>query len=342
MNFSTIIGNILPLFTDIQVDLIVSEILIEYESLSWVVEDENPDYYAIFLDGKRVSLAEWSSGNPIIFELNSSFIVGTYSFECKVYDTGGLMITDTVTVDVIDITAPEFTSTPQDATFSEGGPGFTLEWRAIDQHPGNLYEIYVNSSLEFSGTSWDYNAIIEYSVFGLAKGEYNFEIVVYDSSMNNATDVVRIFIVDLTSPIITGNADVEYVVGTTGNILEWQCSDTYPRTFEIFIGSDFHSSGTWSSDVSIILNIDGLAVGEYNYTIVVMDVSGNSVSHTIKIRVIADPNADTDDTNTNTDDGDSEGIPNLQYVYFIGGGVGIVGLIAGLGFFMKNKMKKPI
>jgi hypothetical protein len=270
--------------------------------------------------------------------MNSSFTVGTYSFECKVYDTGGLMISDGVTVEIIDITAPEFTSTPQDATFSEGGPGFTLEWRAIDRHPGNLYEIYLNGSLEFSGASWDYNAIIEYTLFGLLKGEYNFEMVVYDSSMNNATDGVRIFIVDLMFPIITGDANIEYVEGTTGNILEWQCSDSYPSTYEIFMDSISQISGTWTSLESINFNVDRLTVGEYNYTIVVMDASGNSASHTITVRVIEDPNADPG----SPDDDDSEGQNNLQYLYFIGGGVGTVVLIAGLGFLLKNKMKKPI
>jgi hypothetical protein len=341
VEFFTIIGNNMPVFTQEPDDLTVSEENVLYQSLSWVVDDENPDYYEIFLDDKQVKVDEMVS-DTIIFLFNSSFTVGTYSIECKVYDTGGQMISDTVTVEVIDITAPEFSSAPQDATFSEGGPGFTLEWRVIDQHPGNLYEIYVNSSLEFSGTSWDYNAIIEYSVFGLSKGEYNFEMVVYDSSMNNATDAVRIFIVDDTSPTVDKYDDAEYIEGTTGNLVNWECSDNYPSTYEIFIDSVFHSGGTWDSDVAIILNIDGLTVGVYNYTIVVMDASGNSASNTIEVRVIADPNTDTDDTDTNTDDDDSEGIPNSQYFYIIGGGVGAAGLIVGLVFLLKNKMKNPI
>jgi hypothetical protein len=202
-------------------------------------------------------------------------------------------------VEVIDITVPVFTEAPSDATFLEGGPGFTLEWRATDQHPGNLYEIYVNNTLEFTGTSWVYNALISYSIFGLSKGDYNFKLVVYDSSMNNAADEVRINIIDVAAPSVIGYSDLEYVVGTTGNILEWSCIDNHPGSYIVYQDSTVHAGGIWSNSENITAYIDGLAVGEYNFTIVVSDDSGNMASDTVFVSVIEEDTDDSDDDGSN-------------------------------------------
>ena len=41
----------------------------------------------------------------------------------------------------------------------------------------------------------------------------------------------------------------------------------------------------WESGVDIVIDVDGLDMGTYNYTIVVFDATGNSVSDTVEVEV---------------------------------------------------------
>jgi hypothetical protein len=93
-------------------------------------------------------------------------------------------------------------------------------------------------------------------------------------------------VVDSTHPILDTPDDVEFTVGETGNTIDWLPSDSRPTSYEVFVNSVSTFSGDWNaSSEHIVVNLDGLIVGSYNYTCVVYDEGGNSAIDTVIVTV---------------------------------------------------------
>lgn len=111
---------------------------------------------------------------------------------------------------------------------------------------------------------------------------------------------------DLFSPIIDEPTDISYEEGMTGNTIEWTLGDQNPGVYEVYMNNSlFVSSTTWSNG-TVTVNIDGLTVGVYDFTIYVYDLSGNMVSDTVMVTVIDPTPTNTSppsDTTTPTDTG---------------------------------------
>ncbi len=77
----------------------------------------------------------------------------------------------------------------------------------------------------------------------------------------------------------------KYLLGSTGNTLIWKVMDDNPSKYLIYKNNTLIKSDVLVSNVTISLNIDGLPIGVYNYTIVAKDYSGFSVSSTTMVTV---------------------------------------------------------
>ena len=86
-------------------------------------------------------------------------------------------------------------------------------------------------------------------------------------------------------PYLSSETDYSYDYGTTGHLLTWNAYDEDPAIYEIYKDGELVETDTWYSGVPIIHNIDNLAVGSYNYTIVVVDEEGCSVKDTVMVTV---------------------------------------------------------
>ena len=93
---------------------------------------------------------------------------------------------------------------------------------------------------------------------------------------------------DITPPTIVPPEDVEYEYGSIGNTLMWVASDEYPYTYEIFIDGVSLESGIWESGVPITINVDGLAVGTYEFMITCYDNYDNIATDNVLVNVIED------------------------------------------------------
>ncbi|MHA1199708.1 MAG: carboxypeptidase-like regulatory domain-containing protein [Candidatus Heimdallarchaeaceae archaeon] len=91
----------------------------------------------------------------------------------------------------------------------------------------------------------------------------------------------------LYKPDISPEYDYEYDYSTTGHSLSWYAFDEDPAVYEIYLDGELISTDSWVSGTLIIIDIDGLEVGIYNYTIVVIDNEGNSASDTVIVTVNA-------------------------------------------------------
>ncbi len=118
-------------------------------------------------------------------------------------------------------------------------------------------------------------------------GSWYIHIRAQDSAGNWATDAYHVgpFYIDGTLPNIISPTAVQYVVNTTGNTITWTISDLNPGTLVLYKDGSIINTTSWMSGTPIVTNIDGLAEGIYNYTIMVTDGVGNTVSRTVLVTV---------------------------------------------------------
>ena len=94
-------------------------------------------------------------------------------------------------------------------------------------------------------------------------------------------------------PYLPAPDDITYETNTVGNILNWTVTDSsvnnpnYTVTIDGIIVSG-HISQSWISDSPIIINIDGLAIGTYEYEIKVEDGFGGHAENIVFVTVISD------------------------------------------------------
>nr|MDO8110764.1 toll/interleukin-1 receptor domain-containing protein [Candidatus Sigynarchaeota archaeon] len=88
-------------------------------------------------------------------------------------------------------------------------------------------------------------------------------------------------------PMITSPADLTFDRGTTGHVLSWTITATNVgiTSFVIYQNSAQVNSGAWTNSTPILVNLDALAVGNYNYTIIVNDGFGGIARDEVLVTV---------------------------------------------------------
>lgn len=90
---------------------------------------------------------------------------------------------------------------------------------------------------------------------------------------------------EITPPDISRPVDVSYKFGTTGNQITWVVGDINPGTYEITVDGLLYKTGTWING-TISVDIDGLAIGIYEFIIFSYDVWGYLASDTVMVTVL--------------------------------------------------------
>jgi hypothetical protein len=270
------------------------------------VGNSQSNYVISFEDVAEPNDASWSwtdvEAIEIVFDIDRSQGDDiTYIYIDEVW--GWLDVTA-----VSDTTNPDINS-PSDFTREYPSTGHTVNWTVGDVNP-NKYEIWRNDSIVESG-SWT-NGTIDYSLLNLGIGVYNFTAFVNDTTGNSATDMIWVTIQDTTDPVCDSPSDDSYQLGSTGNTITWTVTELLPDKYEVFRNDTSHASGSYINGVGIEIDIDGLSVGVYNFTIYVNDTSGNSDTDLVWITVtdvsdttnplIDSPADDTIEFGSTTDD----------------------------------------
>nr|MDO8111391.1 hypothetical protein [Candidatus Sigynarchaeota archaeon] len=114
------------------------------------------------------------------------------------------------------------------------------------------------------------------------------------------TDYGREMFIDLISEAVPrGNLsishppDITYEFGTTGHQASWLITDnnTAGTTYTIYRNWTRLETLAWTSDMPASINVDGLAVGTYNYTMIADDGLGNVVVDSVIVTVILPPDS---------------------------------------------------
>jgi hypothetical protein len=209
---------------------------------------------------------------------------GVYNFTYDIGGAPGANVTETIFVTITDATAPTLSSFPSDLTYEAGtAPPSNLTWTLTDLNPAR-YIIYRNGSHVANGT-WASGTPIDLSVAGLLGGVYKYTFIANDTFGNARSHEVFVTVTDTTAPTVTSPAPVPYEAGTTGHNLTWVPSDIHTGTYEIYRNGAQVANGTWIPGSPIVVDIDNLAVGIYNYTIVITDAFGHAIADTVLVTV---------------------------------------------------------
>jgi len=181
---SILIDTTLPLFISHPSDFSYEEGTTNNE-ITWIVGDANPLSYTVTRNGASIVSTSWD-GNSITIDIDS-LSSGVYTFNCKVYDKAGNSANDIVEVTVFETINP-LIDHPADISYEEGTTGHSISWTATDANPGT-YVVYLEGT-ELGSDSWTSGVPITIYIDGLSEGSYNFTIVVFDTSGNQAIDTV--------------------------------------------------------------------------------------------------------------------------------------------------------
>ena len=148
---------------------------------------------------------------------------------------------------------------------------------------GNVPLVYQWNFGDGSLNSTARNPVHQY----VSLGTYEVILIVTDADKDISIKTRTIFVRDTTIPTLITSNDIAYEQDTTDHNIAWIAIDLCPATYIVFKDDLEVASGNWTSNSSITINIDGLLIGSYNYTIVVFDTSGNSVSDTVIVTVVS-------------------------------------------------------
>ncbi len=228
-------------------------------------------------------------------------------------------------------------SSPPDLDLPEDATSPTIQWVASGNYPTN-YIIFVDGVNVGSG-SWEAGHRIVHNLTPyMTVGIHNHSIVLFDMNGRSTMDSVEVTVQNIIAPTIEGPSDMSIEEDSTGNELTWVVFDTDPATYQVLENGSVFESDTWDGG-NIVISLDGLEVGTYNYTCTVYDREGRLTSDTVIVTVTEAVTTTTTTTTTTTGTTDT-GVPLdlMTLIIMIGAAGGVVAIIV-IVIVMKKRGK---
>ncbi|NMC07088.1 MAG: hypothetical protein GYA24_17865 [Candidatus Lokiarchaeota archaeon] len=247
-------------------------------TITWTITDpdtSNPTFN-VYNNGSLLTFVPltWNSGEAIVFTLPG--LAGPQKANITIVATDGIneTVKDLVWVTTSENVAPVITGVPSRTI--EQYSGANLTWTITDASTGGFisYTIYYNDTHLLTWNTWTSPKVVQYNTSSLVPGTYNVNITAYDGLGKNASYITVVRIVN-TPPAIQGQARITIEHGSTENVT-WVVTDPSIRG-TTYWGIARNGSwvagqiGAWSSGQSFQVNTTGMAVGSYNFTLVVGD-----------------------------------------------------------------------
>jgi hypothetical protein len=89
---------------------------------------------------------------------------------------------------------------------------------------------------------------------------------------------VVITVIDISGPFIEAYHPLEFNELTLGNTLTWSVNDNHSYNYTILLNGVSIQTANWTNAENVTYNIDGFALGTYNFTLYAFDGSGNNAS----------------------------------------------------------------
>jgi hypothetical protein len=195
-------------------------------------------------------------------------------------DPGDFYVDD-LYIGILDV-LPEIDS-PADIEYEAGTVGNFIQWNPDSDVP-SIFNITQDSILISSG-DWNGSSII-FDVDGLEPGTYEFILTVEDDYGRAISDSVLVTVVDTTDPILNKPDHVILNVGDEANIT-WIAVDLYPESYHVLMNGTEFASGLWNSTgEEIVIDLESLEPGVYEFMILVSDSYGNEATDVVLVVVL--------------------------------------------------------
>ncbi|MGY5873441.1 MAG: hypothetical protein RTV72_14415 [Candidatus Thorarchaeota archaeon] len=179
--------------------------------ISWTPSDLHPVSYVIYKDSIEIKSGLWNSSSEAITINLDSLGFGVYNFTVAVFDIGGNLVSDEVSVIILDATLPILDS-PADFQYEQLTSGHGITWTPTDLNPAS-YSIYRNGVIVNSG-GWNGSSVF-IVVDWLIPGQYNYTLVVFDHGGNIASDTVIVTVTPTTTTSVTTTTTETSTTSTT-------------------------------------------------------------------------------------------------------------------------------
>ncbi len=150
----------------------------------------------------------------------------------------------------------------------------------VIKYDGNGNKIW---NITWGGTNWD-------SCSSLCLDENNTMYLVGSTNSygQGGYDAFLAFVPDM--PLINASTTSNINYGTSGNKIHWTICDwiTNNPTFSVYHNESLYGTAgqSWTSEVPFTTNIDGLAIGDHNFTIVAQDGYGLSAQKIVVVSIL--------------------------------------------------------
>ncbi len=177
---------------------------------------------------------------------------------------------------------------PANVSCIYGTNGNNITWTITGLNPSTGAYVIFRNGTSIANCTWASGISITWNVDGLAAGSYNYTILATNGAGAIVHDTVIVKVIPNYTPAITHPADITYTAGQAGNTISWTITDasTGTRSYIVYHNGTSIASGSWTSGVAVAKNVDGLAAGSYNYTIVASDGLGGVVMDGVVVTVL--------------------------------------------------------
>ncbi|MFW9993054.1 MAG: NosD domain-containing protein [Candidatus Odinarchaeota archaeon] len=252
-------------------------------SLTWlpVTNIQVNTAYELYLDDGLEDSGNWTSGTAITLAVDlTGASPGDYNITLVISDYSNKTAAHTVWVTVEDTADPVITA-PADFTEEAGPAAGTLVFSATDLFPAT-YVLYLNDGVNQTD-NWTSGTVVTVQLDGFLPGDYNFTLVVVDTSGNEAKRTVLVTLEDTVDPVITPIGDLDVEAGPAAGTLVFSATDLFPDTYTLYLDDDVNQTDSWTSGTVVTVQLGSFLPGDYNFTLVVVDTSGNGATLTVLV-----------------------------------------------------------
>ena len=255
-------------------------------NLTWNPKDSNPGVYFLYKNGALVESNSWTNTTQVYVDLDL-LGYGVYNYTIVVLDYYNNTVQNTVMVTIYYENVNPILEQYDDFSFLEGTLGYSITWHPKDSNPG-VYNLYRNGMKITSGY-WDNSTSVFISFNFFAYGVYNYTLVVFDYYNNSVTDTVIVTIYhELVEPEINTINDFTMEVGSLAYDQEWNPGDEHPGSFYLYRNNELIMSSTWDNTTTIPVYLNNLAIGTYNFTLVILDSYNNTKITSFTANIVFD------------------------------------------------------
>ncbi|MCK5302744.1 MAG: hypothetical protein KAJ96_06370, partial [Candidatus Thorarchaeota archaeon] len=175
-----------------------------------------------------------------------------------------------------------FINHPSNIQFEGGSTGNTITWHPTSWSPAE-HTILVDGEVAQTGT-WS-GEVVVFNVDDLLPGTHHVSLKVSDSLEYETDDEVTVLVVDTTLPTINSPANVTIAAGAAASVT-WTAYDLFPDSYRLLVNGTEELGEEWDG-AAVAVSVNGLEIGVYNFTMEVIDTSGNRDYDTVMVTVTA-------------------------------------------------------